>query len=37
MVYANRTHSLTGGETPRHHFEAMTEWVLRYLRGEPNS
>ncbi|HUF70042.1 MAG TPA: S9 family peptidase [Longimicrobiales bacterium] len=33
MVYANRTHSLTGGETPRHHFEAMTEWVLRYLRN----
>jgi dipeptidyl-peptidase 4 len=33
MIYANRTHSLSGGTTSEHLFNAMTDWLDRYLVG----
>jgi dipeptidyl-peptidase-4 len=34
MVYPNRTHSITGGNTSVHLFNTMTDWVLRFLAGD---
>jgi len=34
MLYANRTHTISGGTTSEHLFRSMTEWLLRYLVAE---
>jgi len=37
MIYPNRTHSISGGNTDVHLYNAMTEWILRFLADSDRS